>query len=198
MMLVGFAAFSFALPEATWTFLAQLYSAKTHLSDPNPSYFLSSLVCFTCGWKKSTALKEVPQEVGNGGREELQVSAPPEEGWWGDLLCSLARHSPTPGRLKEKTFPVPSMRTSVGQKCLEWTQRGQLQMEFLTCFIPAVPVCDSPEWCPGTATRMWAGIYTGPFSLFSREAALSQLSQCSLSYCSLALPHQNSISEPRF
>lgn len=131
--------------------------------------------------KKSTVLKEVR----NGGREELQVSAPPE-GWWGDLLCSLVRNSSIPGMLMEKTFPVPSMRTSVGQKCLEWTQRGQFQMEFLTCFIPPVPVCDSPEWCPGTATRMGTGIHTGPFSLFSREAALSQLSQCRLSYCSLA------------
>lgn len=45
----------------------------------------------------------------------------------------------------EKTFPEPSMRTSVGQKCLEWTQRRQFQMEFLTCFIPPVPVCDRPE-----------------------------------------------------
>ena len=43
-----------------------------------------------------------------------------------------------------KTFPVPSMRTSVWQKCLEWAQRGQFQMEFLTCFIAPVAVCDSP------------------------------------------------------
>lgn len=50
MMLVVYMVllrYSFALPEATRTFLAQLFSAKTHLSDPNPSYFLSSLVTFT-------------------------------------------------------------------------------------------------------------------------------------------------------
>lgn len=35
--------YSFALPEAMWTFLAQ-----THLSVPNPSYILSLPASFTC------------------------------------------------------------------------------------------------------------------------------------------------------
>lgn len=72
--------YSFALSEATQTFSC----TKTHLSDPNPSYFLSSLASLTRTEKEAQPSK-VSSSSSRAWREaETQVSASPREGLWGD------------------------------------------------------------------------------------------------------------------